>query len=379
MWVFWIVTGLLAAAAAALVIARAGAAARMAGAGPQDPALPVYRRQLAELDEQAEQGLLGPEEHRAARAEAGRRLLRFADAQGAPERMGGRASRLVAALCAVLAAALALGAYLVLGAPGLPDQPYAARLAGWRRADPATLDPARMAAVLRDIARERPHDPQAYDYLGRAELAGGDAFDAGRAFATAAALAPERADLHAEQGEALVMDAQGKVTPEAAAAFQQALKRDPKNRPARYYLGRAQIAGGDVAAGLADWRALLADLAAGDPRRFALQGEIAQVQGGGGSGGAPAGLSPDPAATPGSGPAAGPQAAFIQAMVAQQAAELRANPDNPQGWARLVRSYRVLGDTSAQQTALAEARRLFARRPEALGPIEAEATPRSGG
>ena len=379
MWVFWIVTGLLAAAAAALVIARAGAAARLARGGSPDPALPVYRRQLAELDEQAEQGLLGPDEHRAARAEAGRRLLRFADTAAAPERTGGRASRLAAALCALLAAGLALGAYLALGAPGLPDQPYAARLAGWRRADPASLDPARMAAVLRDIARERPHDPQAYDYLGRAELAAGDAFDAGRAFASAAALAPERADLHVAQGEALVMDARGKVTPEAAAAFQQTLKLDPKNGPARYYLGRAEIAGGDTAAGLSDWRTLQADLAPDDPRRLALQSEIARVEGGGGLGGMAA--SPEPAQAAGPpGPLAGPQAAFIQAMVARQAVELRTHPDNPQGWARLVRSYGVLGDTAAQQAALAEAKRLFVKRPADLAPIEAEAaTSRPGG
>jgi cytochrome c-type biogenesis protein CcmH len=294
----------------------------------------------------------------------------------AAELTGGRGSRLAAATCAVLAAALALGVYLALGAPGSPDQPYAARLAQWRRADPATLDPARMAAVLREIARERPHDPQAYDYLGRAELAAGDAFDAGRAFATAATLAPGRADLHAAEGEALVMDARGKVTPEAAAAFQQTLKLDPRNGPARYYLGRAQIAGGDAAAGLSDWRALLADLSPRDPRRSALQSEIARAETGGGLGGIAAAPSPGRAEVAGpAGPLAGPQAAFIQAMVARQAAELRADPDNPQGWARLVRSYGVLGDKTAQQAALAEARRLFATRPGALTSIEAASRP----
>ena len=164
MWVFWIVAGLLAAACAALVMARAGASARAAEQAPADPAQPVYRRQLDELDDAAARGLLGPEEHRAARAEAARRLLRAAETRPTPERAGGQTSRLAAALGAVIAAALALLVYLPLGHPGLGDEPYAARLAGWRRADPATLDPARMAAVLGEIARARPHDPQVYLY-----------------------------------------------------------------------------------------------------------------------------------------------------------------------------------------------------------------------
>ena len=370
MWPFWIVTGLLAAAAAAVVIARAGAAARQAVRQGEDPAFPVYRRHLAELDVQSAEGLLGPDEHRAARAEAGRRLLRFADAQARQERPGGRASRLAAVLAVVLAAALALAAYIHLGAPGLPDQPYAKRLAAWRKADPATLQVPQMAAVLREIVKGRPHDPLAYEYLGRAELQAGDAFDAGRAFATAAALAPGRADVRTAQGEALVMDAGGKVTPEAAAAFRTALAIDPKNQASRFYLARGQIAQGDTAAGLAGWRALLADLAPNDPRRMGLTAAISHVEGGGG-------LDAQVAAGPTPGGALmalGPQAAFIHAMVARQAADLKAHPDDPQGWARLVRAYGVLGDAAAQRDALAQARRLFASRPAVLAPIEAAAS-----
>ena len=372
MWVFWIVTGLLAAASAALVLVRAGAAARMAAQGGDDPALPVYRRQLTELDEAAAQGVLGPEEHRAARAEAGRRLLRSADAGVRAERTGGRGSRFAAVLAVAGAAALALCGYILLGRPGMGDEPYAARLAGWRRADPSSLDAARMSAVLRDIAKARPHDPRVYDYLGRAELASGDAFDAARAFATAAALAPDHADLFASEGEAQVQDAQGKVTPQAAAAFRQALKLDPTNATSRFYLALAQVTAGDRAGGVTAWRALAADLPPDDPRRSSLLAEIAHVQGG-----AAEGEPPGPAST-GPGPSAPvqaePQAAFIQAMVSRQAAELQAHPDDAQGWARLVRSYGVLGDAAAQQRALAQARRVFVGRPAALGPIEAAAS-----
>ena len=376
MWPFWIVTGLLAAAAAAAVIARAGAAAREASRSTEDPALAVYRRQLAELDLQMSEGLLGCDEHRTARAEAGRRLLRFADARGRREGVGGRASRLSAVLAVVLAAIVALGAYLHLGAPGSPDEPYAKRLASWR-ANPAALDPPRMAAVLREIVRARPHDPQAYDFLGRTELEAGDAFGAGRAFATAAALAPRRADIRTDEGEALVFAAGGTVTPQAEAAFRAALALDPKTQAARFYLARAAIARGDTLAGLAGWRALLADMTPNDPRRSALIAAIAHVGAGGDPGSAVQPPADQAAGAPGA--AFGAQAVFIRSMVARQAAELKAHPDDPQGWARLIRSYGVLGDADARRDGLAQARRLFAGRPAALATIEAEAQPRPGG
>jgi cytochrome c-type biogenesis protein CcmH len=66
--------------------------------------------------------------------------------------------------------------------------------------------------------------------------------------------------------------------------------------------------------------------------------------------------------------------AFIRSMVASQAADLKAHPDNPDGWARLVRSYGVLGDPAAQAQALAAAERQFAGRPDLIARIKGEAT-----
>jgi cytochrome c-type biogenesis protein CcmH len=381
MWMFWILAGLMAAGACAMVTAAAGRAATRAAGHGEDPALPVYRRHLAELDEQAAQGLLGPDELATARAEAGRRLLKSADTLRRTELPGGKRSRMAVAVGGAAAAILALGVYLVLGSPGLPDQPFKARVAGWRRADPATLDPARMAAVLREIVAARPNDPQAFEYLGRAELASGDGFAAARAFATAARLAPGRADLFTEEGMALTADNEGKVSPEARAAFRQALAIDPRNAPARYFLGRAKIADGDVAGGLDDWRALEAELPPNDPRRADLEAEIAAR--GKPVTAAAAAEAPPPmqASAAGAGPSrplvADPsQMAFIQAMVARQAAALRAHPDDAQGWVRLVRSYGVLGEREAQAAALEEARRHLAGHPDALAQVEAEAKPR---
>ena len=53
------------------------------------------------------------------------------------------------------------------------------------------------------------------------------------------------------------------------------------------------------------------------------------------------------------------------------AARLRTRPDDPEGWARLVRAYAVLGREAELQAALAHARRRFSG--EALARIEGEA------
>ena len=68
MIVFWIAVGVISAAVAGLILRRAARAA----AAPQgaDSTLPLYRRQLAEIDELADRGLIAADERRSAHAEA---------------------------------------------------------------------------------------------------------------------------------------------------------------------------------------------------------------------------------------------------------------------------------------------------------------------
>jgi cytochrome c-type biogenesis protein CcmH len=110
------------------------------------------------------------------------------------------------------------------------------------------------------------------------------------------------------------------------------------------------------------WRALAASLPADDPRRAALTGEIARVEAG-----------PSAAAQAVAAAAPEDQAQMIRGMVDGLAARLAAQPDDPEGWARLVRAYGVLGDADAQARALAGARKQFADRPAVLAEIEAAA------
>jgi cytochrome c-type biogenesis protein CcmH len=351
---FWIAATGLSAATAGLVL-RGAARAR-----PVDDAetrLEPHRRRLAEVERLAAEGLLAESELKAARAEAGRGLLAAADQaeQWARDGAGPRRATVIAVGAACVAA---VGLYLAVGKPEMADQPYAARVAAWKAADPSTLEPAKIAAVLEDVVAERPTDPEPLVFLAKARVAAGDAPGAEAALRKAVRLAPKRADLWSLLGETFVMEAKGQVGADAKLAFTEALKVDPNDLRARYYLGRGKVADGDVAGGIADWRALIASLPANDPGRAVLSQEIAQVEA---LGRLP---SEEPAAD------ANPRVqGMIAGMVEGLAARLAQSPDDADGWVRLVRAYAVLGEGAKRDAALASASARFKDQPKVIAAL----------
>jgi cytochrome c-type biogenesis protein CcmH len=251
----------------------------------------------------------------------------------------------------VLAAAATLfvlgvggGMYLLLGQPQLAVR----TLEGSDARDLNALIGRLGVAV-----REHPADPRGWALLGQAYLTAHDPADAAKAFARgidaakAAGVAPTI--LYSAYGEALTQASAGAVTPEAEAAFTQALTLDPKDQAARYYLGLAEAARGNNAKALLLWNGLLADLPANSPVRADLVDRIAALTARGGGG------PPD-----------------IGAMVAGLAARLKDQPNDPDGWLRLVRAYAVLGDKAKAQAALSNARKAMKERGDVLAALAAE-------
>ena len=253
---------------------------------------------------------------------------------------------------AVLAAALALfllgiggGTYWMLG------QPYLA----WRSAQGTeTRDVNGLIGLLIKRVRVAPDDLQAWIYLGRGYMGVGDAGDAAKAYARAVTLANKSghpdAGLDTLYGEALVAQANGQVGAEAEAAFRAALKLDPKEQAASYFIAQAQAARGDKQGALTILNELLAETPDKSPLHQTLVDRIALLtaQGGGGA--------PDP-----------------KAMVAGLAARLKDNPDDAAGWQRLIRAYSVLGQRAEAQQALADARKSFAGKSDVLAGFDAQA------
>jgi cytochrome c-type biogenesis protein CcmH len=357
MFLFWAVAANHAGPGAGLILMRAAGASAQAGAA--DPAPALYRRQLSEIDDLAERGLMGEAERAAAHAEAGRRLLAATDAPPEPWGADPRA-RGVVLLAVIAGPALALGLYLKLGAPGIADQPYAVRLAHWKSSDLNTLSAPEIAAVLRDATAKRP-EAEGFRLLGLAENAAGNPIASVRALRRAAAMAPSRPDIWLMLGQAEVAEAGGKVDEDAQRAFNRLLALVPGDPTARFFLANAKADAGDRPRAIADLTALMAEFPAGDERRAQIQASIARLQG-----------KPVVAANP-------QQQAMIQGMVAGLAARLQAKPDDPQGWVRLVRAYAVLGDTAKRDAAYATARARYERSPQVLQQLDeaarAEMTP----
>lgn len=329
----------------------------------RDAELALIKRHMADLDAQHAKGLISDDDHAAARRQAARRLL--ASAQAAEDRHDPRRPPFWLWGLGLVTPVFAVAPYLLVGAPDYADQPYAARVAQWRDTDPSRLAPEEVIAVLEDIARQQPRDPEPLKHLAMVRRANADLDGAVETLRKAVALAPERADLWADLGEALVGQAKGEVDAQARAAFAEALARDPRQASARYHLAKARIAGGDLKGGLEDWRALLADMAPQDPRRRPLGAEIQAVAA---HRGLPAPPAPRGEALPTS---------AIEAMVNGLADRLKKNPDDPDGWIRLVRAYAVLGDPARRDRALAQASVRFGDQPKVLSALRqaADAAP----
>ncbi len=312
--------------------------------------LAVYRDQLAELERDAARGVIGATEAEEARAEIARRIIR-ADGAMPAEASGGRDwGRLIGATAVIAVPLVSWGVYSFTGSPDLPSQPLSARLSKCQ-AD-ASVEQLVGCAELHLAAN--PDDGKGWDVLAPIYLRMGRPGDAVNAFSNAIRLEGASAGREAGLGEALASVAQGTVTTEAEAAFARALALDPGNPKAVYYLAFAKFQQGKAEEAIAAWRALAEAAPPDSPWREAATQAAAE-----------AGRRAT-ADTPPPGPAAADieaakdmapadQAAMIETMVASLDERLRQNPQDPEGWMRLVRSYVVLGRQDAARDATARA------------------------
>ena len=357
---FWAMAALLSAAAAILILFRAARAATKADTG--DTTAVFYRRQLAEIGDLADRGLIGADERKGAEAEAGRRLLAAADAPS--EAWSTSSSRVPILIAAIGAPLLALGVYIAIGSPGLADRPFKARLAEWAATPPQELRAQELAALVADKVKGRPSDPDGYKYLALARGGAGDVLGAVQALRRGVRVAPDRADLWQMLGEAELYQSNGELTDDAVDAFRHLIKLEPGNIPARFQLAAVKVRDGDKATGIAEWKALLTEMPANDPRRANVQAAIAQAEG------APAPVPPAPPAEAAPSGLSADQMTAVRGMVAGLAARLAANPDDPAGWVQLVKAYAVLGDTQKRDAALKTARARFAGKPDVLAALK---------
>jgi cytochrome c-type biogenesis protein CcmH len=173
------------------------------------------------------------------------------------------------------------------------------------------------------------------------------------------------AERESNLGEALMRAAGGAVTPEAKAAFTRAAALAPDDSLPRFYLALALSQAGRTDEAKAAWQALLhaPEDAAWVP---AARAQLAALE-------TPvAGPAADDVAAAANLPPAERQA-MIETMVASLADRLKTRPSDADGWARLIRSYIVLGRADDARAALVGARTALAGDAAKLATVEAAA------
>jgi cytochrome c-type biogenesis protein CcmH len=364
--VFWFVAAGMTAAATLIALWPLIAERSRHVASRAEHDVEVYSSQLRELEADVERGAMPAAEAATARAEIGRRLLKAAG-KARPAAEGGKpgAGRRGAFATAVAIVALVpLGSaalYYAFGAPGLPDLPLASRQSPAQTPD---TDIGRLVASAEERLRNEPEDGRGWDVLAPIYLRMERPDDAAQAFRQAIRLLGSSAARQAGLGEALTQLAGGEVTDEARAAFERALENNPAFLPARFFLALDMSQEDRHEAAALAWSQLIevsppnapwmqiAEAALADARQNSLQTS------------ADAGAAA-PGPTAADIEAAGEMAeadrqAMIRGMVTQLAQRLESRPDDVEGWKRLIRSYKVLGDEDRAGEAFRSASRSFA-------------------
>lgn len=338
--VFWIVIGLL-TVIASLAIILPLSASRREFAGAREHDLEVYRDQLAEVERDAARGLIGREEATQARAEIGRRILRL-ETTGQGGEGTRRANALVRGLAMAAVVAVPVtswGLYSAIGSPDMPGQPLAERLAK----DPASSTIDELVARAEAHLRANPEDGRGWDVVAPIYLRLERVGEAATAFRNAIRLQGDSAPRWTGLGEALMAGSGGVVTIEAAAAFERAAALDPADPRPRFFLATAKAQEGDLAAAAQDLRALLATLTADSPWRAVVEQTLAQAETEAQRRTAVAATGPSSEDVEAAADLSDAERSdMIQGMVERLDERLRENPQDAEGWQRLVRSYLVL-------------------------------------
>ena len=334
--------------------------------------LAIYRDQLVELQREVDAERLSPTEAKLAETEIQRKMIACADpidppgvAAAAPAR--GRAAPAALLLIAAVVPIGAFAVYLWVGSPHVPSFPFdPARAAAEAHARQQVAEMAALVDKLAQRLKQEPNSLGGWALLARSYRALHRNSEAAQAYERAYVLSGNDVRYAGEYGEALILAADGQVTPSAQALFEQVMKADASEPRARFYVGLAKAQAGRVREALAMWRSLEIDSPSAAAWVPAVREMIASVA-------AQAGI--DPASVPATstapvrqtpGPTAddvaaaqsmspGDQQKMIRDMVDGLAQRLAANPDDLEGWKRLGQSYVVLSEPAKAQQAYARA------------------------
>ncbi|HWA00172.1 MAG TPA: tetratricopeptide repeat protein [Caulobacterales bacterium] len=172
-----------------------------------------------------------------------------------------------ALLACAVGALSALGLYLAVGRPDLPDQPYAPRLAALMQRDPSTFTIEEALAVLHEAGREHPRDARPHLFSGAILLDSGRTEEAARAYDAALRRDPGSEEAMLGLGRAMVATEGGRVSPDALRLFQAAAAAAPRDPAPWLYQAMAALQNGDESGARTAWAQAESRMPPDDPRR----------------------------------------------------------------------------------------------------------------
>ena len=252
MTAFLLIAALFAAVALAFVLPPLLRSPRPAPDAARDEANAlIYREQLAELRAERERGAMDEARFQRAVRELERRIVAESGAAAAAAPRGPHA---LAAVVVALAIPLVAGlGYWQLGAP-FALQPGATVA----QAQPGPGELNAMVEALWERLQKSPADPDGWALLGRSLAALEQHERAAQAFARAAQLLPNDANVLADYADALAITRGRRLEGEPMQLVRRALAADPQHLKALALAGAGEYQAGNHAAAAAHWKKVLA-------------------------------------------------------------------------------------------------------------------------
>lgn len=259
----------------------------------------VYRDQLAEMERDLQNDVLTPEQYRQGREELERRLLEdVAETPGAAAPPPPRSARASALVLIVLVPLLAVGGYLLLGAPGILLSPQSAPMAAAGGQGDMAHQINQMVARLEQRLASEPDNAEGWAMLGRSYLVLERFDDARGALEKAVSLNLKTPDLLVDYADTLAMTGGQSLEGRPLELINEALALDPNNHKGLWLAGTAAYERADYRAALDYWRRLYAMVPRDSDAARAMEGNIAEAESllGESGGGTPSSPPPPPAA-----------------------------------------------------------------------------------
>lgn len=349
---FWLIAVLLGLSASALLYL-------LSVGGTDTPreeaALAIFKDQLAELDRDRARGLISKADGEAAEIEIKRRMLATAKRKETIAVRGGGWPMIVAL---IVVPAIGLGTYALIGSPKVPSQAFADRI-DEREGSQKIAD---LAAKLRSQleADENGGETKGWTLLAQTYLKMQRYPEAANAFGEIIDRPDASIAVFTGYAEAAIASENGFVSPQAAQVILKALQISPNDPAAIFYHSYALEQAGEMDRAYDMLSARMAHAQGAEPWLGTYQARLDDL-------GAELGRAPTIAPK---GPTAADieaaseltaeeQQEFIRSMVGSLASRLEnETPNDIEGWLRLTKAYRVLGETENSAAALERARAL---------------------